>query len=87
MCALQEPLRYINRIEMYALLFIVIIIINIIIIIITIIVIIISIIIIIIIIIIELTHSKPILENAVKIKPQTVALDLKILSQYPSRSK
>ena len=86
MCALQEPLRYINRIEMYALLFIVIIIINIIIIIITIIVIIISIIIIII-IIIELTHSKPILENAVKIKPQTVALDLKILSQYPSRSK
>ena len=85
MCALQEPLRYINRIEMYALLFIVIIIINIIIIIITIIVIIISIIIII--IIIELTHSKPILENAVKIEPQTVALDLKILSQYPSRSK
>ena len=84
MCALQEPLRYINRIEMYALLFIVIIIINIIIIIITIIVIIISIIII---IIIELTHSKPILENAVKIEPQTVALDLKILSQYPSRSK
>ena len=83
MCALQEPLRYINRIEMYALLFIVIIIINIIIIIITIIVIIISIII----IIIELTHSKPILENAVKIEPQTVALDLKILSQYPSRSK
>ena len=71
---------------MYALLFIVIIIINIIIIIITIIVIIISIIIIII-IIIELTHSKPILENAVKIEPQTVALDLKILSQYPSRSK
>ena len=39
------------------------------------------------IIIIELTHSKTILKNTVEIKPQPVALDLKNLSQYSSRSK
>ena len=42
---------------------------------------------IIIIITIELTHSKTILEITVEIKPQPVALDLKNLSQYSSRSK
>ena len=55
--------------------------------IITVIIIIIIIIVIIIIIIIEVTHSKTILENTVEIKPQLVALDLKNLSQYSSRSK
>ena len=44
-------------------------------------------IIIIIIITIELTNSKTILENNVKIKPQPVALDFKNSSQYSSRSK
>ena len=39
------------------------------------------------IIIIELTHSKTILKNTVEIKPQPVALDLKNLSQFSSRSK
>ena len=39
------------------------------------------------IIIIELTHSKTILENTVKIEPQPIALDFKDLSQYSSRSK
>ena len=34
-----------------------------------------------------LTHSKTILENAVEIGPQPVALDFKKLSQYSSRSK
>ena len=38
-------------------------------------------------IIIELTHSKTILENAVKIEPQQVALDFKNLSQYSSCCK
>ena len=38
-------------------------------------------------IIIELIHSKTILENAVEIEPQPVALDFKNLSQYSSRSK
>ena len=38
-------------------------------------------------IIIELTHSKTILENAVEIEPQPVALDFKNLSQYSSCSK
>ena len=37
--------------------------------------------------IIELTHSKTILENTVKIEPQPVALDFKNLSQYSSHSK
>ena len=45
------------------------------------------IIIVIIIIIIEVTHSKTVLENTVEIEPQPVALDLKNLSQYSSRSK
>ena len=45
------------------------------------------IIVIIIIIITELTHSKTILENAVEIEPQPVALDFKNLSQYSSPSK
>ena len=45
------------------------------------------IIIIVIIIIIEVTHSKTVLENTVEIEPQPVALDLKNLSQYSSRSK
>ena len=45
------------------------------------------IIIIIVIIIIEVTHSKTVLENTVEIEPQPVALDLKNLSQYSSRSK
>ena len=49
--------------------------------------IIIIVIIIIIIIIIEVTHSKTVLENTVEIEPQPVALDLKNLSQYSSRSK
>ena len=49
--------------------------------------IIIIIIIIVIIIINELTHSKTILENTVKIEPQPVVLDFKNLSQYSSRSK
>ena len=49
--------------------------------------IIIIIIIIINIIIIELTRSKTILENIVKIEPQSLALDFKNLSQYSSRSK
>ena len=44
-------------------------------------------IIVIIIIITELTHSKTILENAVEIEPQPVALDFKNLSQYSSPSK
>ena len=48
---------------------------------------IIIIIVIIIIIIIEVTHSKTVLENTVEIEPQPVALDLKNLSQYSSRSK
>ena len=38
-------------------------------------------------IIIELTHSKTILENAVEIEPQQVALDFKNLSQYSSCCK
>ena len=37
--------------------------------------------------IIELTHSKTILENTVKIEPQPIVLDFKNLSQYSSRSK
>ena len=37
--------------------------------------------------IIELTHSKTILENTVKIEPQPVVLDFKNLSQYSGRSK
>ena len=49
--------------------------------------IIIIIIVIIIIINILLTHSQTILENAVQIKPQPVALDFKTLSQYSSCSK
>ena len=49
--------------------------------------IIIIIIIIIVIIIILLTHSKSILENTVKIKPQPEALDFGNLSQYSSCSK
>ena len=35
----------------------------------------------------ELTHNITILENTAEIKPQPVALDLKNLSQYSSRSK
>ena len=38
-------------------------------------------------IMIELTHIKTIVENTVKIEPQSVALDFKNLSQYSSRSK
>ena len=44
-------------------------------------------IIVIIIIITELTHSKTMLENAVEIEPQPVALDFKNLSQYSGPSK
>ena len=36
---------------------------------------------------IELTHSKTILENTVKIEPEPLALDFKNLSQYSSCSK
>ena len=57
------------------------------IIIIAIIIIIIIIIINIITIMIELTHIKTIVENTVKIEPQSVALDFKNLSQYSSRPK
>ena len=35
----------------------------------------------------ELTHIKTIVENTVKIEPQSVALDFKNLSQYSSRPK
>ena len=38
-------------------------------------------------IMIELTHIKTIVENTVKIEPQSVALDFKNLSQYSSRPK
>ena len=38
-------------------------------------------------IIIELAHRKTILENAVEIESQHVALDFKNLSQYSSHSK
>ena len=52
-----------------------------------IVIIIITIIIIIIFVITELTHSKTILENAVEIEPQPVALEFKNLSQCSSCSK
>ena len=38
-------------------------------------------------IMIELKHIKTIVENTVKIEPQSVALDFKNLSQYSSRPK
>ena len=38
-------------------------------------------------IMIELTHIKTIVENTVKIEPQSVALDFKNLSQYSSHPK
>ena len=44
-------------------------------------------IVVVVIIIIVLTHSQTILGNTVEIKPQSVALDFKNLSQYSSRSK
>ena len=47
----------------------------------------ITIIVVVVIIIIVLTHSQTIQGNTVEIKPQSVALDFKNLSQYSSRSK
>ena len=52
-----------------------------------IIIVVVVVVVIIIITIIELTHSKNILENTVKIEPQPVVLDFKNLSQYSGRSK
>ena len=52
-----------------------------------IIVVVVVVVVIIIITIIELTHSKNILENTVKIEPQPAVLDFKNLSQYSGRSK
>ena len=52
-----------------------------------IIIIVVVVVVVIIVTIIELTHSKTILENTVKIEPQPVVLDFKNLSQYSGRSK
>ena len=52
-----------------------------------IIIVVVVVVVIIIITIIELTHSKNILENTVKIEPQPAVLDFKNLSQYSGRSK
>ena len=51
------------------------------------IIIVVVVVVIIIITIIELTHSKNVLENTVKIEPQPAVLDFKNLSQYSGRSK